>query len=444
MIEGSASPKEGVVSKGDLVKSIVASLRQGQLEDAASLYRRSTEDIGYEVMNQVGRGELAQPLATVLLQVRDFYKAAQVLESIDMKREAAENYEKAAAWEPAAELFASIGDLAASAEMFERGGAYSRAAPLFSQAERWLDAGRCHAKAEEYFLAGRAFVRGADEKKALECLQKVGADDPSYAEAVDLLGPILEKMGFPEIATDRYRGIVSGQGVTPENVGVFYRIARIQESSNRIDEALQTYSQILEVDMGHEDVVQRYRALKDRPRVRAGAAPTPAPATNAPSAGGGLVVLDEHTSLFEKSVLFQDLSLEEMRAFLALAERKAFKAGEPLLLEGRPVPGLGLLRQGTVGVGMKLEGKNVKLRSFGPGDHFGEITVLGAKDARVTAIAETAGDYVFVPGDRMRRLLDGYPTLAVKLLRNMMAAMDVHLDQYSEIVRAVWRRGGAS
>jgi len=67
--------------------------------------------------------------------------------------------------------------------------------PRHRHLEMWLDAGRNHAKAEEHFLAGRASVRGADEKKALECLQKVGADDPSYAKAVDLLGPMLEKMG---------------------------------------------------------------------------------------------------------------------------------------------------------------------------------------------------------------------------------------------------------
>ena len=46
---------------------------------------------------------------------------------------------------------------------------------------------------------------------------------------------------------------------------------------------------------------------------------------------------------------------------------------------------------------MKLEGKNVKLRKFGPGDHFGEMTVCGLKNARVTAVAETDGDCVIVP-----------------------------------------------
>ena len=302
--QGLESPAESVVSKRDLVKSIVASLQQGQLETAASLYRRSKEDVGYEVMNEVGRGQLAPALANVLLEVKDFYKAAQVFESLEMKREAAENYAKAAAFDSAAELFANIGDLAGSAEMFERGGAYARAAPLFEQAERWLDAARNHAKADEHFLAGRDFAKGGDEKRALECLQKVQPGDPSHPEAVDLLGPILERLGFPEIAIDKYRGIVADEGVTPENVGVFYRIARIQESSGQLEEARQTYAKILEKDLGHQDVQQRYRALKEQAQPSGAALPSP-PATGAPSGAFGLVVLDEDTSLFEKSVLFR-------------------------------------------------------------------------------------------------------------------------------------------
>ena len=434
--QGLESPAESVVSKRDLVKSIVASLQQGQLETAASLYRRSQEDVGYEVMNEVGRGPLAPALANVLLEVKDFYKAAQVFESLEMKREAA-------AFDSAAELFANIGDLAGSAEMFERGGAYARAAPLFEQAERWLDAARNHAKAEEHFLAGRDFAKGGDEKKALECLQKVQPGDPSHPEAVDLLGPILERLGFPEIAIDKYRGIVADEGVTPENVGVFYRIARIQESSGQLEEARQTYSKILEKDLGYQDVQQRYRALKERAQPSGAALPSP-PATGAPSGAFGLVVLDEDTSLFEKSVLFQDLSFDEMRELPGPGGEEGLQGGRGPAPRGKPGSRTGSPAPRDGRGGHEARGQERQAAEFGPGDHFGEMTVCGLKNARVTAVAETDGDCVIVPGDRVRRLLEGHPALAVKILRNMMAAMDVHLDQYVEVVRALWKRGGGS
>src|SRR5262245_35467696 len=104
--QGLASKRECVVSKRDLIQCIVGSLQKGELEAAVSLYKRSQEDIGYELMNVVGSGELARPLASLFLQAKDLYKAGQVFESLDMKSEAAESYEKAGAYEPAAELFA--------------------------------------------------------------------------------------------------------------------------------------------------------------------------------------------------------------------------------------------------------------------------------------------------------------------------------------------------
>ena len=57
--EGLASQQKSVVSKKDLIRGVINSLKQQQLDDAANMYRRSKEDIGYELMNFAGRGELA-------------------------------------------------------------------------------------------------------------------------------------------------------------------------------------------------------------------------------------------------------------------------------------------------------------------------------------------------------------------------------------------------
>ena len=215
--QGLASPHESIVSKADLIENIIASLKQGRILDAADLYRRSKEDIGYELMNVAVGGDLAKSLAKLFLDAKDYYKAAQVFEKLDMKIEAAQNYEKAAAYGEAAELYASVGDMGNSAEMLERGGSYSRSAPLFEQAGQWLDAGRNYAKAEESFLAGRAFLEGGDKQKALECLQKVQVDNTSYPQATTLLGPILEEMGFRELALQKYRAATQDEPVGSDN-----------------------------------------------------------------------------------------------------------------------------------------------------------------------------------------------------------------------------------
>lgn len=433
--QGLASPHESVVSKADLIEGVLAALKLGQVSDAAGLYRRSKEDIGYELMNVAMGGELAQPLANVFLDVRDYYKAAQVFEKLDKKAEAAQNYEKADAYGEAAELYASVGDMGRSAEMLERGGSYARSAPLFEQAGQWLDAGRNYAKAEESFLAGSAFLQGGDKKKALECFQKVQPDDASFPQAAALLGPILEDMGFQELALQKYRDATQDEPIGPDNKSTYYRLARAYEANGRLEDAQQIYAKILEADLTYEDVQDRYRLLKD------GKAPASAPAVaEALEHPSSVVVLNEDRSLFEQSVLFRDLTFDEMRSLLEIAESRSFKSGELILREGQPFPGLVLVRQGEIAIGMKLGGKDIRLATFGPGDHLGEMTVQGAKSSRVTAVATTDGDYIVIAVDRIGPFLDRNPLLSAKLMKNLMAAMDVHLDQMKKVIKSLWKR----
>lgn len=107
---------------------------------------------------------------------------------------------------------------------------------MFEQAGQWLDAARNYEKAEERFLAGRAFAQAGDHKKALDCLQKVPSDDDSYAGAVALLGPILEEMGFPELALQKYREAVHDEPVGAENASAYYRLALACQASGPLDE----------------------------------------------------------------------------------------------------------------------------------------------------------------------------------------------------------------
>ena len=433
--QGLASPHESVVSKADLIEGVLASLKQGKIPDAAGLYRRSKEDIGYELMNVVMGGELAKPLANVFLDARDYYKAAQVFEKLDMKAEAAQNYEKEGAYGEAAELYASIDDMANSAEMLERGGSYARSAPLFEQAGQWLDAGRNYAKAEESFLAGSAFLQGGDKKKALECLQKVKADDASYPQAATFLGPILEELGFQELALQKYRDATQDEPIGPDNKSTYYRLARMYEANGQLKDAQQVYAKLLESDLTYEDVQDRYRTLKQ------GKAQTSAAVVaDAPKHPPSVVVLNEDRSLFEQSVLFRDLTFDEMRSLLEIAESRSFKSGDLILREGQPFPGLVLVRQGEIAIGMNLGGKDIRLVTFRAGDHLGEMTVQGAHNSRVTAVATTDGNYIVIAADKIGAFLDRNPRLSAKLMKNLMAAMDVHLDQTKQVIKSLWKR----
>jgi len=438
---GLESSTESVVSKEALIESVLASLREDSIDNAATLYRRSEEDIGYELMNLVESGDLAARLATAFVNARDHYKAAQIFDKLGMKSEAAQNFEKAGAFGEAAELFASVDDMGNAAEMLECGGSYARAAPLFEQAGQWLDAARNYAKAGESFLAGRAFSQGGDRNKALECLQKVQASDDSYAEAVSLLGPILEEMGFQELALKKYLEAVQDETVQSENISAYYRLARAYEANGQLQRAQEAFAKILEFDLNYEDVQGRYRALKEGP------APPPVeqdPRSAPPEPTHSVVIMNEDRSLFEESVLFKDLTFDEMRSFLEIAETRSFKSGELILREGKPFPGLVVVRSGEIAIGMRLGGKDIRLATFRAGDHLGEMTVQGDRESRVSAVATADGDCIVLPGANVRAYLQRNPSLSAKLTRNLMAAMDVHLNQVKEIIRSLWKQRGSS
>ena len=442
-LEPGLSPeKQAVVTKKDLVNGVMASLKGNQPDQAANLYRRCKEDVGYELMNLVSGGALAKPLAAVFLQAKDFYKAAQVFESLEMKKEAAENFAKGGDFGSAADMYGQLGDVAKCAEMYERGGSYGRAAPLFAQVGQWPNAGRAYQLAEERFLAGEAFVRAGDKKQALECLQKVSTDDPSYPQSVSLLGPILDEMGFSELAIQKYQEITQDAAIGSENIDVYYGLAKLYESTGETDTAKGIYTQILEKDLTYKDVQDRYRTLKE-----GGAAPAKASAPTAvPTSGDAaevphLVHLDEDMSFFEENILFRDLTFDEIRSVLSLAERVDYKAGERIVQENGDLPGVIINQKGQLDIGMKMDGKDIRIARFEVGEHFGELTVLGPQKAKVTVAAPTDGSYVLIPREKLQALLESNAQLKGKILKNTLAALDEHLLGAKEIIKQLWSRG---
>ena len=435
-----AADRVACLSRADLLRELGQRLSRDEVDGAKQLYCRSAEDIGYELIHVVGSGALAPALVRLFVESRDYYKAAQVFETMGDLPAAAAHFALAEAYIPAADLFAQVGDVEKAAEMCEKAGSYGQAASFFSGCGRWGDAGRNYQKAAQGLEAGEAFAKAGDHKRALECLQKVGPGDPGYSRAVELLGPTLEEMGLEDLALRKYEEAVRARDgvIDDDNVGLYYRLARLCERLGDVERAKAAYVRILDHDLTYEDARERYRSLqsdttKARPRATE-------PASDVP----GVVVLDEDRSVVEKSLLFRGLSFEEIRSLLQLTQKVVFAKGDVLVREGEPFPGLCLIDRGEVEICMKMEedaSKVVRLTRFGPGDHFGELTVIGADRAgRIFAIAAAEGSYYVVPRDAMTSLLERSPALKAKLLENMMLALDLHLEQSLGVIKAMWAR----
>lgn len=115
--------------------------------------------------------------------------------------------------------------------------------------------------------------------------------------------------------------------------------------------------------------------------------------------------------------LFRKLDEPQLRALAALVVRRRFAKGELIILAEAEGDTLFVIEEGQVKVGLVHEdGREVILSFLGPGEVFGELSLLDGKprSASVTATAPTSLLLLHRPD--FVQLLAGMPQIAVSLL----------------------------
>jgi tetratricopeptide (TPR) repeat protein len=113
--------EKAYLSTGEVLKSIAVFLSRNQVEDAAALYSRCQEDIGYQLMSRLPADKkLRQNLAKMFFTAKDFQKAGNICEELGEYHKAGQLYEKSDDYLLAAEMYARVENHQKAAEMFER------------------------------------------------------------------------------------------------------------------------------------------------------------------------------------------------------------------------------------------------------------------------------------------------------------------------------------
>ncbi len=153
-----------------------------------------------------------------------------------------------------------------------------------------------------------------------------------------------------------------------------------------------------------------------------------------------MVILSEDHSFLERCLLFRHLSLDETREILQLAEKRTFDTKELIHGEGEPFRRLMLIQTGKVVTRMIVVGTDVGLAQFGPGAHFGELSVLGTHNALISVYGAEPGGYLFIEAGKLKAHLDARPTLQAKIMRNIIVSLDHDLLQVKEIIKTLYTR----
>jgi CRP-like cAMP-binding protein len=113
--------------------------------------------------------------------------------------------------------------------------------------------------------------------------------------------------------------------------------------------------------------------------------------------------------------LFQSLSKRELQRLMATAKELSFDAGDVVVNEGDEDGRFYLVLDGEARI---VKGKRT-LATLGPGDYFGEISLVDGEPRSATVIAASPIRALSLARWNFRPLLDEHPAITRKLLLEM-------------------------
>ncbi|MBN2382621.1 protein kinase [bacterium] len=177
--------------------------------------------------------------------------------------EAAENFRRAEIFPIAAECYLEESRYSDAAEMYERAKRYRNAAEMYIRSGNMP-------KALEQYIMGRDFLIAAElaEKmdmsdKAVKLLKAVSPESGDYIEASFRLGKLLFEQQEYDKALKQFQIIAHDDEYNPNRTETFYYLGRIWEDKQIIENARESYQQVIKYDLEFRDARMRLEHLEE-------------------------------------------------------------------------------------------------------------------------------------------------------------------------------------
>jgi CRP-like cAMP-binding protein len=135
----------------------------------------------------------------------------------------------------------------------------------------------------------------------------------------------------------------------------------------------------------------------------------------------------EHQELLTHVYLFRGATAEDLAALSRIVERKVVIAGDRVYAEGDDPDALFLIEMGRVDV--RPEQRHTAIVTLGSRQAFGELGFFTSGRHSVSAYAREPTYLLRLPFDKLAKLLDERPTLALIIYRNACRYFAAHLGQ---------------
>lgn len=113
--------------------------------------------------------------------------------------------------------------------------------------------------------------------------------------------------------------------------------------------------------------------------------------------------------------LFAAASKADLKKIASITDEIDIREGKNLTKEGAPGHEFFVIVEGTA----EVRRKGRKVRTLGPGDFLGEISLVSRKPRTATVTATSPIRALVITEQSFRRLLEDQPTIGVKVLRSL-------------------------
>jgi CRP-like cAMP-binding protein len=135
----------------------------------------------------------------------------------------------------------------------------------------------------------------------------------------------------------------------------------------------------------------------------------------------------EHQELLTHVYLFHGATSQDLAALASIVERKAVIAGDRVYAEGDDPDAMYFIEMGRVDV--RPEQRDAAIVTLGSGQAFGELGLFARGRRSVSAYARETTHLLRFPFDKLTKLLDERPALALIVYRNACRYFAAHLGQ---------------
>ena len=442
------TPNRTFHTGSELIETILQEIEGGNIEEAANLYSRCQDDIGYSLIGAIPDDRSTRTaVAKMFYLAKDFEKAALIFEQAEAYDKAALLYEVCEDYANAAEMYGRIEHGEKAAAMYEKAGNYDRAAQLFTEIGDFERAAMNFERAINNFLGGKMYFKLGKYNKAVELLQKVKYGDQEYFEAAGIIGDILANNGYTDMAIRKYASVVKETDLDESTVGIYYDLAMLYVQKGAAENALGLLEKLAAYDPTYKDTAAVLEGLRVTVQTaqpagaasqgrEAGAEVSDLPGESRSEAeedgDSGVVAVMEGFEFLKDTPLFQELNLQDMKAVFNICQTNLYAPGDVLIEEDKPGHALFIIKEGKVGVERNDEGSTRQLAELEPGAHVGEMSLIddGPTSATVRALEPT--EVFEISREKFIKLMEANDRLHVKVTHSFIRTLNDRLRKTNQ------------